>query len=281
MRAMENRYVLPALLLPLVLASCATPVRGPVPGPAPGLPPRQGGGYYLDDGPGAHPPADLGAIPNPVPKPEPLIARANQPYEVMGQSFVPETRLKPFEQVGMASWYGRMFQGKKTASGESYDMYAMTAAHPTLPILSYARVTNLANGKSVIVKINDRGPFLHNRIIDLSYTAAYKLGMIGHGSARVRVQSIMPGEAPDEGGGQELAAGYYLQLGAFQSESSARSLLRKAAAALEIEPGQAHVVLTNNLHMVSLGPFIDRQQAEAWAAKCELVLNIQPHTIQR
>ena len=278
MRAMENRYVLPALLLPLVLASCATPVRGP----SPGAPPQQGGGYYRDDGPGAHPPADLGAIPNPVPKPEPLIARANRPYEVMGQSFVPETRLKPFEQVGIASWYGRMFQGKKTASGEPYDMYAMTAAHPTLPILSYARVTNLANGRSIIVKINDRGPFLHNRIIDLSYAAAYRLAMIGHGSARVRVQSILPGEAPDhDGGGLGLAAGYYLQLGVFQSERSARSLLRKAVAAMEIEPEQAHVVLSNNLHLVSLGPFVDRQQAEAWAAKCELVLNIQPRTVQR
>ena len=279
MRAMENRYVLPALLLPLVLASCATPTPGPT--PSPGSPPRQGGGYYMNDGPGAHPPADIGAIPNPMPKPEPLIARANQPYEVMGQSFVPETRLEPFEQVGIASWYGRMFQGKKTASGEPYDMYAMTAAHPTLPILSYARVTDLANGKSVIVKINDRGPFLHSRIIDLSYAAAYKLGMLAQGSARVRVQSIIPGQAPDEGGGQELVAGYYLQLGAFRREDSARRLLRKAASALEIEPGQAHVVLTNNLHMVTLGPFVDRREAEAWAAKCELVLNIQPHTVQR
>ena len=279
MRAMENRYVLPALLLPLLLASCAAPVRGPAPGT--GAPPRQGGGYYMDDGPGAHPPADLGAIPNPVPKLEPLIARANQPYEVMGQSFVPETRLKPFEQVGVASWYGRMFQGKKTASGEPYDMYAMTAAHPTLPILSYARVTNLANGKWVVVKINDRGPFLHGRIIDLSYAAAYKLGMLGSGSARVRVRSILPDAAPDEDGSQELAAGYYLQLGVFQSASSARSLLQKAASAMEIEPGQVHIVLSNNLHMVSLGPFVDRKQAEAWAAKCELVLNIQPRTIQR
>ena len=279
MRAMENRYVLSALLLPLVLASCATPTRGPT--PSPGSLPRQGGGYYMDDGPGAHPPADLGAIPNPVPKPEPLIARANQPYEVMGQSFVPETRLKPFEQVGMASWYGRMFQGKKTASGEPYDMYAMTAAHPTLPILSYAEVTNLANGKSVIVKINDRGPFLHSRIIDLSYAAAYKLGMLAHGSTRVRVESIVPGQTPDEVDGQELAAGYYLQLGAFRSEDSARRLLQKAASVLEIEPDQAHVVLTNNLHLVSLGPFVDRREAEAWAAKCELVLNIQPHTVQR
>ena len=277
MRTMQTRYALPALLLPLLLASCATPVRGPVPG----TPQPSGGGYYKDDGPGAHPPADLDAIPNAVPKPQPLLASANRPYEVMGQTFVPETHLKPFEQVGMASWYGRMFQGRKTTSGEPYDMYAMTAAHPTLPILSYARVTNLANGRSVIVKINDRGPFLHGRIIDLSYTAAYKLGMLGHGSARVRVESILPGEAPDEEDGQDLAAGYYLQLGAFQSEKSARTMLEKVAATMEIEPGQLHVVLNNNLHLVSLGPFADQQEAAAWAAKCELVLNIQPHTLQR
>lgn len=281
MRAMDNRYVLPALLLPLLLASCATPVRGPTPGPAPSLPRQEGGGYYMDDGPGAHPPADLDAIPNAIPKPAPLIVGANRPYEVMGQSFVPERRLKPFEQVGIASWYGRMFQGKKTASGEPYDMYAMTAAHPTLPILSYARVTNLANGRWVIVKINDRGPFLHNRIIDLSYAAAYKLGILGSGSARVRVQSILPGHLPEENDSQDLAGGYYLQLGAFQSEKGARQLLARATSAMEIEPGQAHVVLSNNLHLVSLGPFTDQQEAAAWAAKCELVLNIQPRTIQR
>jgi rare lipoprotein A len=93
----------------------------------------------------------------------------------------------------MASWYGRRYHGQKTASGEIYDMYAMTAAHPTLPIPSYVRVTSVANGKSVVVRVNDRGPFLSNRLIDLSYTAAYKLNVLGGGSGLVEVESIVPG----------------------------------------------------------------------------------------
>jgi len=93
----------------------------------------------------------------------------------------------------MASWYGNRFHGKPTASGEKYDMYAMTAAHPILPIPSYARVTSLENGRSVVVRINDRGPFLHGRVVDLSYVAAWKLGFVDKGTARVEVEQIVPG----------------------------------------------------------------------------------------
>ncbi len=100
--------------------------------------------------------------------------------------------VQPFRQRGTASWYGKRFHGKKTASGEPYDMYAMSAAHPTLPIPSYARVTNLANGRSVIVRVNDRGPFHAGRVIDLSYAAAHKLGYIAQGSAQVEVEAIIP-----------------------------------------------------------------------------------------
>ncbi len=100
--------------------------------------------------------------------------------------------LAPYDEVGIGSWYGKKFHGARTSSGEVYDMYAMTAAHPTLPIPSYARVTNLENGKSVVVRINDRGPFHSSRIIDLSYTAAYKLGYASKGSAKVAVESIIP-----------------------------------------------------------------------------------------
>jgi rare lipoprotein A len=103
------------------------------------------------------------------------------------------TVLEPYKERGIASWYGRRYHGQKTASGEVYDMYGMTAAHTTLPIPSYARVTNVANGKSVVVRVNDRGPFLSDRLIDLSYTAAYKLDVLGGGSARVEVESILPG----------------------------------------------------------------------------------------
>jgi rare lipoprotein A len=154
----------------------------------------RGGGYYLDDGPGENPPANLDSIPDAVPKLEPIHRGASRPYTVMGRDYMPMTALARYEARGTATWYGRRYHGKKTSSGEIYDMYAMTAAHTTLPIPSYARVTNLANGKSVVVRINDRGPFIGDRVIDLSYTAAYKLGLLADGSATVEVESILPGD---------------------------------------------------------------------------------------
>ena len=158
-------------------------------------PSKKGGGFYLDDGPGDNPP-DLAAIPDAVPRKEPLRRAANNPYSVMGQDFVPLKSLSPYSVQGVGSWYGRKFHGQATASGERYDMYGMTAAHPLLPIPSYARVTNLENGKSVVVRVNDRGPFLNGRLIDLSYTAAWKLGYADRGSARLQVDLIVPGEGP-------------------------------------------------------------------------------------
>jgi rare lipoprotein A len=151
------------------------------------------GGYYKDDGPGANPPSNLSSVPDASPKSEPLHRFANRPYEVFGKKYVPLTKLQPYQQRGVASWYGKRFHGQKTASGEPYDMYAMTAAHPILPIPSYARVTNLRNGKQVIVRINDRGPFHSGRIIDLSYAAANRLGLIGSGSGEVEIDAIVPG----------------------------------------------------------------------------------------
>jgi rare lipoprotein A len=128
-----------------------------------------------------------------VPRIEPLHKYANRPYNALGRDYVPMASLQPFRQRGMASWYGKRYHGQKTSSGEVYDMYAMTAAHPTLPIPSYARVTNLANGRSVVVRINDRGPFRGTRIIDVSYVAAHKLGFIQAGQAQVDVEAIVPG----------------------------------------------------------------------------------------
>ena len=148
------------------------------------------GGYYKDDGPGNRPPS--ASTPDAVPRLEPLHRFANRPYEVFGKSYVPHTALQPFRQRGAASWYGKRFHGNSTASGETYDMYKMTAAHPTLAIPSYVRVTNLANGKSVVVRVNDRGPFHGARVIDLSYAAAAKLGYVQAGSAQVELESIVP-----------------------------------------------------------------------------------------
>ncbi|HJQ62739.1 MAG TPA: septal ring lytic transglycosylase RlpA family protein, partial [Burkholderiales bacterium] len=152
------------------------------------------GRYYLDDGPGPNPPQNLESIPDAVVRLEPLHRAASRPYTVMGRHFVPMTTLARYKARGTATWYGRRYHGKPTSSGETYDMYAMTAAHTTLPIPSYARVTNLANGKSIVVRVNDRGPFVGDRLIDLSYTAAYKLGLVADGRGMVEVESILPGD---------------------------------------------------------------------------------------
>src|SRR5688572_2017930 len=182
---MNKRHALIAAATAAALSGCGSAPRQPEPAPraerpapkvarAPSTspaPPRapRGGGYYLDDGPGEQPPADLDSIAEPVPQLEPLVRGTMRPYVVLGQTFTPMTELTPYKARGMASWYGRRYHGKATSSGEIYDMYAISAAHPTLPIPSYARVTNVANGRSIVVRVNDRGPFLDNRLIDLSY----------------------------------------------------------------------------------------------------------------
>jgi rare lipoprotein A len=150
------------------------------------------GGYYQDDGPGANPPPGLRDVPDAVVKYEPYAKFANKPYAVFGQTYTPLINDEPFSQRGVASWYGVKFHGQRTSSGEPYDMYKMTAAHPTLPIPSYARVTSLDSGKSVVVRINDRGPFHSDRIVDVSYTAALKLGLLGKGSHQVEIERLFP-----------------------------------------------------------------------------------------
>lgn len=174
-RRLGHRIILGLLGAALVvLAGCAS----------------RSGGYYKDDGPGSDIPADIASIPDAVPRIEQHAPANFRPYEVFGVRYIPIAEDQPYRQEGLASWYGRKFHGEKTANGETYDMYAMTAAHPTLPIPSYARVTRVGTSRSVIVRINDRGPFHPGRIIDLSYVAAAKLGLIGPGSGRVVVQAI-------------------------------------------------------------------------------------------
>lgn len=188
--------------LAVLVSACSTAPSG---APGVNVPPppegklgkaRKGGGYYLNDGPGDKDLSELAAIPNAVPRPEPLKNGANKPYTALGQEFVPMTEIQPYKARGIASWYGTRYHGNNTSSGEPYDMYAMTAAHPTLPIPSYAKVTNVANGRSVIVRINDRGPFAKGRLIDLSFTAAWKLDYADVGSTVVEVESIQPADYP-------------------------------------------------------------------------------------
>jgi rare lipoprotein A len=187
-----------ALLMPLaLLAACGSaPKREAQPGKPPGAataPTKPS--YYSDDGPPENIPVDLARIPDAVPADEPYHRGSQRPYTVFGRTYVPIINNDPFRQTGIASWYGRKFHGQKTATGETYDMFAMSAAHPTLPLPSYARVTNLDNQKSVVVRLNDRGPFLHERIIDLSYAAAHRIGIAGPGSGRVMIERVFPGQA--------------------------------------------------------------------------------------
>jgi rare lipoprotein A len=156
---------------------------------------KRGGGFYKDDGPADEIPDNLDEIPDAEPKAEPLHRFANKPYVVLGKSYVPNTSLKPYRTQGIASWYGKKFHGQKTSIGEPYDMFSMTAAHPTLAIPSYVRVSSAKSGRSVIVRVTDRGPFHADRVIDLSYAAAYKLGFINNGSGPVEVEAILPGDA--------------------------------------------------------------------------------------
>ena len=175
-----------ALTLALLLAACASrpPSSGPVPGGA------RPGSWPDRDGPDARPPPDLDKVPNAAPRVEAIRKGGpNKPYEVLGQRYDPVAEDRPMTERGLASWYGRKFHGKPTSSGEVYNMYAMTAAHATMPIPSYARVHNPANGREVIVRVNDRGPFHPGRVIDLSYTAALKLDLL-RGVAPVEVERI-------------------------------------------------------------------------------------------
>jgi len=179
-RSARVRAALASAALALLAACQTTP-----PGPSK-IPP----GNADRDGPEAHPPADLDKVPDAVPQPESIRnGGPNKPYEIAGKTYVPITDDKPLTEKGLASWYGKKFHGRRTASGEAYNMYAMTAAHKTLPIPSYARVRNPANGHEVIVRVNDRGPFAAGRIIDLSYTAALKLGVLG-GVQQVEITRI-------------------------------------------------------------------------------------------
>jgi rare lipoprotein A len=284
-------------MLALALAGCSAAPRGDLPA-ARSAP---GGGYYKDDGPGDVIPPNLAEVPDATPKDEPLIPYANRPYEVFGQRYVPLRRVQPYHEQGVASWYGRRYHGKKTSSGELYDMYAMTAAHPTLPIPSYARVTHLASGRSVVVRINDRGPFLGGRVIDLSYVAAYKLGYIGNGSASVEVEAIVPGEplrvaqatpqaaadaAPPPASAAplhtvEAPAGLYLQLAAFSAQASAESMRERLARELDWLATQIYVVASGKLYKVQVGPYRSRDDAVDHAERIAQALNFKPFVVVR
>ncbi|HEU0282227.1 MAG TPA: septal ring lytic transglycosylase RlpA family protein [Gallionella sp.] len=257
------------------------------------------GGYLEGDGPGADAPANLDATPDAVPKAEPLHRYANRQYTALGRTYTPLAAPGNFKERGIASWYGKKFHGMGTSNGEIYDMYGMTAAHPTLPIPSYARVTNLGNSKSVVVRINDRGPFLHDRIIDLSYTAAHKLGIVGNGSSEVEVESIAtdtavtaplaaaepikseplapePVTAPAAASTGAAAGNTYLQLGAFKSQQGAESFLTRMRAEFNGSGKQVSLYQKDGLTRVHLGPYASTDEAKAIAEKLQARLGFKP-----
>ena len=205
------------------------------------------------------------ALPDAVVKAEKLHRSANMSYQVAGKRYYPMRKVAEFSQTGKATWYGNKFHGRKTSSGERYDMNMMTAAHKTLPIPSYAKVTNLANGKSVVVRINDRGPFHSSRVMDLSKAAAGKLGFINQGTANVRVEQVLPGSgetlAANAGSGHNI----YVNLKSFGSEAEAKSYLSQTSRHLNSAQSAQKVVMVkqNNQYVVRMGPFAQQDHADS------------------
>jgi len=247
------------------------------------------------DGPEARPPAGLERVPDAVPRVEPLrVGGPNKPYEVLGRRYVPMTADLPLAETGLASWYGRKFHGRPTSSGEIYDMYAMTAAHKTMPIPSYARVRNPANGREVVVRVNDRGPFADGRVIDLSYTAALRLDLL-RGVVPVHVQRITHDEIraglgaarplpPDDGApGDPVAAGagLWLQLGAFRDRDGAARLQRSVLGDAEAPVTQVVIFEENALYRVQAGPYATREQALQAGDRVQRRLGISPLLVER
>lgn len=204
---------------------------------------------------------------DPIPKAEPLSRGGNNPYNIFGINYLPVSHLTYHQEVGIASWYGNKFHGHYTSNGEVYNMFAMTAAHKTLPLPSYVRVTNLDNNKSAIVRVNDRGPFHQDRIIDLSYSAAYKIGMLQRGTARVKVELLkspaMLAQQPanSSASGVSLARQCYIQLLASSDNRRATQLQQQVAKQWSVP---TEVRSGNGLHRLLVGPTSDLQQAQDW-----------------
>jgi rare lipoprotein A len=203
------------------------------------------------------PPSGVDTVPDAVPRTEPRSAHGNPPfYDVLGRRYYVLSTADGYLERGVASWYGPTFHGGNTSSGEPYDMYAMTAAHKTLPLPCYARVTNLRNGRSVVVRINDRGPFVANRLIDLSYTAATRLDMLREGTTLVEVRVLSPA-VPDEltRATAQPPPALYLQAGAFADQQNAQRLLARLQAA-GLEHAFIALPLQSGAHLyrVRLGP---------------------------
>ena len=233
--------------------------------------------FEESDGPGEH--RDVSQVPDAIPRVEPL-SRGGNPtsYVVFGKRYYPIKQSRDFVQRGIASWYGRKFHGRKTSNGETYDMYAMTAAHKRLPLPSFVEVTNLENGRRVVVRVNDRGPFHENRVIDLSYAAASRIGMLGKGTALVEVRAIDPrapsaapriatSPRPGKPSPPSVPAGQapriFLQAGAFTNSTNAEKLRtrlqNKLSRNVRVAAADAGF---GRVHRVQIGPLASVKVAD-------------------
>ncbi len=269
--------------LALLAACSSTPQSGPSSSTA-SAPAPTAGARPLHDGPPSYM-QDVSLIPDAIPTPHTGAYKAS-PYTVLGQRYHPMQDGRSYREEGVASWYGTKFHGQHTANGEVYDLYGMTAAHKTLPLPTYVQVTNLQNGRKIIVRVNDRGPFYSDRIIDLSFAAAKKLGYADQGTARVRVEGIDPvawqqqnnpnylvtreavadapvmAALPPEPVENVQAGGYYLQVGAFSSDQAAQALRQRVMGVVgsnvRVSPVQ---VDSRTLHRVRVGPLSTQDEA--------------------
>jgi rare lipoprotein A len=303
--ATAMRSALIATIIALFLTACGSAPKKPSsPAPTPSASAAKPGGFYQDDGPGLdarrNDAAYLNAIPDAVPRAEKFHSGANKPYTVFGRSYVPMVNNEAFTQRGIASWYGRQFHGNMTSIGETYDMYAMTAAHPTLALPSYVRVTNPANAQSVVVRVNDRGPFHADRIIDLSYAAAYRIGITQRGSGTVLVERVfagdrqvdsrtagskpLPQQPPPQAAPQTIATSpitldgqdLFLQLGAFSAQENANIFRDRMVRELDWNREPLIVIQRDGLWRVRMGPYRSRVEAEAIQARVRTSHDFSP-----
>jgi rare lipoprotein A len=236
----------------------------------------KGGAYYQDDGPPADKGPDPRTVLDAVPQEEPRSSIGNSPYTVFGKRYYPLQSSRGYREVGEASWYGKKFHGRKTSSGEVYDMYGMTAAHKTLPLPTYVQVRRLDTGKIAVVRVNDRGPFLGGRIIDLSYVAARKLDLISSGTAIVEVVALETSRLKHS----TSVAGIYLQAGSFRLPGNAETLLRRL---LKEELGPANIVTVEVsgvlYYQVQLGPITRDQPLARYISRVRAMTGRAPRKI--
>lgn len=284
-----KKILLPAFLIPVLLSGCG--IFG-------------SSSYYQNDGPPLFFEGEDSK--SAIPRVESFNKFANRPYTVMGVQYTPIAKDAPIRQVGYASWYGKQFHGKKTSIGEVYDMYLPTAAHPTMPLPSYAKVTNLENGKSIIVRVNDRGPFLKERIIDLSYGAAKSLGYVNNGVAKVEVRRLTNAEIssgswekglapvdetpqiqPPASGSAPLysqaGSGWSTQIGVFTSEVNAQQFYAHSQALLSSNLSSIPIRLLKDgkYYRVIVGENLNHEQARSLALKLKDLLGTDAFAIQK